>query len=353
PLALVQASAAIASAGISCRDYHDLYIKRREQIAGVSGSAPAAMAVTWTLSVECADELAPGGAPQVCLAAAALLGAGGIPESVFAAPAAADFAARSPGGADGPGRVRAALASLRNVGLIDVDGGLVLLQQPLRAAVLAATPDSLRAEAAAAAAAALLEAWPDDTAQPALAGRFRACAASLQQAAAGALWAGGAHQVLFRAGRSLDAARINGPAVSHWRAVATASELGGDAVALYHRVLETQARYLGADHPRTVAARAEYGTALLAVGRPDDAIPVLESVLAAGDRGGADGADALAVQDSLGAAYQEAGRHKDAIKAIERTLAERERRQGPDHPDTIRTRCRLARTWLDAGHAKD
>jgi len=378
PLALVQASAAIASAGISCRDYHDLYIKRREQIAGVSGSAPAAMAVTWTLSVECADELAPGGAPQVCLAVAALLGAGGIPESVFTAHAMADFAARSPGGADGPGRVRAALASLRNVGLIDVDGGLVLLQQPLRAAVLAATPDSLRAEAAAAAAAALLEAWPDDTAQPALAGRFRACAASLQQAAAGALWAGGAHQVLFRAGRSLDAARINGPAVSHWRAVATASErrlgaahedaqlavarlasaalaagLGGDAVALYHRVLETQARYLGADHPRTVAARAEYGTALLAVGRPDDAIPVLESVLAAGDRGGADGADALAVQDSLGAAYQEAGRHKDAIKAIERTLAERERRQGPDHPDTIRTRCRLARAWLDAGHAKD
>ena len=38
PLALVQASAAIASAGVSCRDYHDLYIKRREQIAGVSGA---------------------------------------------------------------------------------------------------------------------------------------------------------------------------------------------------------------------------------------------------------------------------------------------------------------------------
>ena len=114
PLALVQASAAIASAGISCRDYHDLYIKRREQIAGASGAVPAAMAVTWTLSVECADELAPGGAPQVFLAVAALLGSAGIPESVFATRAVADFAARSPGGADGPGRVRSALASLRN-----------------------------------------------------------------------------------------------------------------------------------------------------------------------------------------------------------------------------------------------
>jgi tetratricopeptide (TPR) repeat protein len=379
PLALVQASAAIASAGISCRDYHDLYIKRREQIAGASGAAPTAMAVTWTLSVECADELAPGGAPQVCLAIAALLGSAGIPESVFATRALADFVARSPGGADGPGRVRSALASLRNVGLIHVDGGLIFLQAALRAAVLAATPDSLRTEASAATAAALRESWPDDEGQPALATRFRACTASLQQAAGDALWASGTYQVLFRAGQSLDAAGITGPAVTHWRTVASAVErrlgaahedaqlavarlagaalaagLGNDAVALYHRVMEAQVRYLGNDHPRTVAARAEYGTALLAVGRPGDAIPVMESALTACERvGGIKGVDVLAIQDSLGAAYQEAGRHKDAIRVIERTLAERERRQGVDHPETIRTRCRLARTWLDAGHAKD
>ena len=114
PLALVQASAAIASAGLSCRDYHDLYIKRRGADRRRVGGRAAAMAVTWTLSVECADELAPGGAPQVFLAVAALLGSAGIPESVFATHAVADFAARSPGGADGPGRVRSALASLRN-----------------------------------------------------------------------------------------------------------------------------------------------------------------------------------------------------------------------------------------------
>lgn len=379
PLALVQASAAIASAGISCRDYHDLYIKRREQIAGVATGAPAAMAVTWTLSVECADELAPGGAPQVSLAVAALLGSAGIPEPVFAAHAVADFAARSPGGADGPGRVRSALAGLRNTGLIHVDGGLILLQQALRTAVLAATPDSLRAEAAATAAAALLETWPDDAGQPELASRFRACTASLQQAAAAALWAPGTYQVLFRAGQSLDAARLTGPAVSHWRMVAGAVErrlgavhedaqlavarlaraalaagLGSDAVALYARVLETRAHYLGTEHPRTAAARADYGMALLAVGRPEEAIPVLEGVLTAAERSSAgDAVDALALQDSLGAAYQEAGRHKDAIKAIERTLAERERRQGVDHPETIRTRCRLARAWLEAGQAKD
>src|SRR6202012_2745504 len=47
PLALVQASAATATAGISCRDYHDLYVKRREQINGVSAAPPPAPALSW------------------------------------------------------------------------------------------------------------------------------------------------------------------------------------------------------------------------------------------------------------------------------------------------------------------
>lgn len=375
PIALVQASAAIASAGIGCRDYHDLYIKRREQIAA-AGAAPAAMAVTWTLSVECADELAPGGAPQLCLALAALIGSAGIPEPVLAARAVADFAARARGGT---ARVGAALTSLRSAGLLDVEAGLVRVPRAVRTAVLAATPDSLRAEAAAAAAAALLEAWPDDAADPALACTLRACTASLLETAGSALWAGGVYQVLFRAGQSLDAARVTGPAYHHWGAVAAASEqwlgaahedtqralaslaaaalaagFGPEAVALYLRVLDTRGGYLGTDHPHTVAARGDFGTALLAVGQPAEAIGVLESVLAACERGGGAGpVDVLAVQDSLGTAYQAVGRHKDALRAIERTLAERERQQGADHPEAIRTRRRLARAWLDAGHPKD
>jgi len=379
PLALAQASAAIASAGISCRDYHDLYLKRREQIVGAAGIAPAAMAVTWTLSVECADDLAPGGAPQLCLALAALLGSAGIPEQVFTAHAITDFIARSRAGADGQDRVNAALASLRTAGLLHADAGRVFLSRAVRAAVLAATPDSLRAEAATAAAGALLEIWPDDTRQPAAAGVLRACAANLDQAAGDALWAGSSYQVLFRAGQSLDDAGSTGPAVRHWRVVTAASEqwlgvphedtqqatarlasaamaagLGTDGVALYQRIVDSRTSYLGLDHPRTIAARADFGAALLAIGQPDEAVPVLESVLAACERtGGAGAVDTLTVHDSLGAAYQNAGRHKDALRLIQRTLAERERRQGPDHPDAIRTRRRLARAWLDAGQPKD
>lgn len=74
---------------MNCRDYLDLFVKRREQASG----AGQARAVTWVLSMECADELSPGGAPHACLALAALLGAGRIPESVFAADAVAEIAA--------------------------------------------------------------------------------------------------------------------------------------------------------------------------------------------------------------------------------------------------------------------
>ena len=107
PLALVQASAAIASAGLSCRDYHELYVKRLQQITGVSRATPAAMAVTWTLSVECADELAPGGAPRCAWRSRPSSAPRGYPETVFATRALADFFARTPGGADGSGPGRA------------------------------------------------------------------------------------------------------------------------------------------------------------------------------------------------------------------------------------------------------
>jgi hypothetical protein len=82
PIALAQASAAIASSGITCRDYRDLFARRREQIAGALGIQPAAKAVTWTLSVEQADQLAPGGMAQSCLALAVLLDGHGIPGAV-------------------------------------------------------------------------------------------------------------------------------------------------------------------------------------------------------------------------------------------------------------------------------
>ena len=375
PLALAQASAAISASGVSCRDYRDMFAKRREELA-VAGGLPPAKAVTWTLSVECADELTPGGVTQPLLVLAALLGPLGIPEPVLISHAAADFAARA-GGTPNLDRILAALAGLRASGLLGAADGLVLIHQTVRAQVLAVTPEQVRAEAARAAAAALIQAWPDDDEGAELGCALRACAASLDEAAGEALWDAGSYQVLYRAGHSLDAAGLTGPAFAHWHALAAASErrLGAahedtllaatrlasaalaagraaDAVAIYQRVLETQGRQLGPDHPRTIAARADYGTVLRHVGQTAESIVILEGVLAVGDRHRGV-IDVLAVSDSLAAAYQAAGRQQEAIRLTERALAERERRLGPDDPQTIRTRRTLALACLAAGKKKD
>ena len=381
PLALAQASATIASSGVNCRDYREIFATRREQIAEASGEQPAAKAVTWTLAMECADELAPGGGAQLCLALAVLLGSQGIPEAVFSADAAAEFIAGPGTGAAGAGRAGAALLSLQRTGLLTIDPGktgrLVRVHPAVQAGVRSAMPDSMRDHAALAAAAALLQTWPDQAEQSPLACSLRACVTSLDQAAGDVLWAGEAHQVLLRAGQSLDSARLTRPAVRHWRAVAETSERvlgpahpdtllagsrlasaalaagdGAEAVALYQRFLDAQAGVLGPDHPRVAAAQAEFGNALLSMGQPAEAITVLEAALAAGerDRGAV---DILAIKDGLAAAYQAAGRYQDATRTALATLAERERSQGPDHREALATRRNLARAYLAAGKPKD
>ena len=385
PLALFQASAAIASSGLTCRDYRDLFARQQDQLAKVSGVPPAAKVVTWMLSMERAEQLAPGGAAQSCLALAVLLGGHSIPEAVFAAPAAGEFIAGAatvtPGDARGP---QGALRSLERTGLLAIDlaggGARVIRVHPVvQAVVRTAMPGALRDQAARAAAGALLQAWPDDDEQPLLAEALRSCVTSLEQAAGDTLWAGGSHQVLLRAGQSLDSARLSGPAVTHWQSVASASEralgpdhpdtllatgqlasatlaagLGAEAVALYQQALDTRVKALGPDDPGTLAARADLGTALLTAGQPFEAIVALEAVLAEAAPG-ADSADlsVLDIQDTLAAAYQAAGRNPDAIRLAARTLAEREQRQGPDHPDTMSSRGSLARGCLAVGRVKD
>jgi len=381
PLALAQASATIASSGVNCRDYREIFATRREQIAEASGEQPAAKAVTWTLAMECADELAPGGGAQLCLALAVLLGCQGIPEAVFFADAAAEFIA-GPGA--GAGRARAALLSLQRTGLLTIDPGspvapgrLVRVHPAVQAGVRSAMPDSMQDRAAVSAAAALLQTWPDQADQSPLACSLRACVTSLDQAAGDALWASDAHQVLLRVGQSLDSARLTRPAVRHWRAVAETSERvlgpahpdtllagsrlagatlaagdGAEAVVLYQRFLDAQAGVLGPGHPRVAGAQAEFGNALLRMGQPAEAIVVLEAALAAGerDRGAV---DVLALKDSLAAAYQAAGRYQDATRTTLATLVERERSQGPDHREVLATRRNLARAYLAAGKPKD
>ncbi len=374
PVALTQASAVIASSTMSCHSYREYFTGRRQQLTDSSG-APPASAVTWTISWELADQLAPGGSVQSLLALAALLDGHGIPETVLTAPAAV--------GNEGGGRTRAALAALERVGLLtvapDTAPPTVRISPALQAALRAAMPESMLDQAALVAADALLQAWPEAEPPGWPSSGLRSCAAALRQATGTRLWPGGCHPVLLRAGDSLDRARLTGPAADHWSDLLTVSDqlLGaahpdtmlagqrlaeallaagrpGDAVTWSQRLLDTQAVKLGRDHEDLIGARIRLGHALVAARQPERAISALERVLAdSQQRRGPEHADTLGAQDELAAAYLAAGRYPDAITAYRRALAERERAQGPRHPETMTTRLGLADCYLAGGLPKE
>ena len=382
PVALTQASAVIASSTLSCHQYCDYFVRRHKQLAETSGAPPSASAVTWTISFERANQLAPGGSVQPLLALAALLDGHGIPATVLTAPAATAYIA---GGGQAGGEVaRAALAALERVGLLTVAPvtapPTVLISPVLQAALRAAMPEDMLDQAARVAADALLQAWPEPEPPGWPASGLRSCAAALRQVAGSRLWAGGGcHPVLIRAGDSLDRARLTGPAADHWSDLITTSdqELGpghphtilagqrlaeaqlaagrpDDAATWFQRLLDTQAVRLGPDHPDVIGARVRLGHALVAARQFDRAFSVLERVLPDAERvGGPEHADTLGARDELAAGYLAAGRHSDAIALYRRTLADRERAQGPRHPQTMTTRQCLADSYLASGQAKE
>jgi tetratricopeptide (TPR) repeat protein len=382
PVALAQASTVIANSPQSCREYQAQFARRREQLASSPVARPAAAAVTWTLSLDRADQLAPGGSAQWVLAMAAQLDGHGIPQTVLAARAIGEFL----GGGDvmaGSERARAGLAALEQVGLLTIDKATVpptiRISPVLQAALRAAMPDGVSDQAARAVADALLQAWPEPDLLGWPASGLRSCVAALRRVSGDLLWDGGCHPVLVRAGDSLAAARLTGAAVDHWLELAT-----------------TGGRVLGDDHPHTTLAAQRLADAYLAAGRADDAVPwfgwVLDSLtgkLGSAHRGvlearrrlghalvaalqlpaaitvleravpqfervcGTGHIDTHGARDELAAAYLAAGQHANAIDLYRRTLADRERAQGERHPQTMTTRHGLADSYLASGRAKE
>jgi tetratricopeptide (TPR) repeat protein len=383
PAALAQAGAVIASSGLPCRDYRQYFLHRQAQLLAAD-EEPAPAAVTWTLSADHAKQLSPDGGTWLLLVLTALLDGRGIPGTVFTAPAmrrylAGEDAAWPPD----PKRAWSALLALERAGLLAVDPAstppTARMSPALQAAVRAVTPQGALDRAARAAADALVEAWPAD--QPRLwpATGLRSCAASLRRVAGDALWAGGCHRLLLRAGQSLDDARLTGPAVAWWRELAAGSDrilgpghpdtvaAGGllaaallaagqvaEAVSWSEWVLTGCASTLGPGHPATITARVSLGRALVAVGRPGDAVAVLEEATVRSERvyGPGDLATVTAREEHA-AACLAAGKAAEAIRSLRRSLADRERLQGPAHPDALATSLRLAGALLDAGKVKD
>ena len=382
PVALAQASATIAISPLSCREYQSHFVRRREQLTELSSARPSAAAVTWMFSFGRAGQLSPGGSAQLLLALAALLDGHGIPQTVFAAPAAGDFLAG--GGVRASSEsVRDALATLEQVGLLTVEPATapptVRISPVLQAALRAAMPEGLPDQAASSVANALLQAWPEREQPGWPASGLRSCVATLRRITGNLLWDGGCHPLLVRAGDSLDRARLTNPAVDHWRDLATTSGrllgdghpdtmLAGqrladahlaagradDAIPWFQWVLDSLTERLGPDHRDVIEARRRLGHALVAALQFPAAIAVLERTVAQFEQVCGPGhAETLGARDELAAAYLAAGQYSDAITLYRRTLADRDRAQGARHPQTMTTRHGLADSYLASGRAKE
>jgi hypothetical protein len=229
PIALAQASDLIANSRIDCREYQDRFGERQRAMGISPGSGPAAtVAVTWSLALDRADELLPAALARPVLALLAMLDPNGAPAEVLTSPAARQFI-----GSYGPNRepvtdqqVHDVLRGLAQAGLVVVDPRstvrTVYTHALVQACVRQVLPDAVRDQSAAAAASAVLQAWPDPDPDPLLDQALRDCAATLSRAGGPALRSPAEHPVLLRTGRSLDAARLGGPATAYWRALTQA-----------------------------------------------------------------------------------------------------------------------------------
>jgi tetratricopeptide (TPR) repeat protein len=382
PVALAQASAVIANSPLSCREYRAQFVRRREQLASPDAWPPAA-AVTWTLSFDRADQLAPGGSAQLLLALAALLDGHGIPQTVFATPAAGDFFA---GGSDVPlsrERASAALVTLEQLGLVTIEEvtspPTIRMSPTVQAALRAAMPEGMQDHAASSVADAFIQAWPERELPGWPASGLRSCVATLRRITGNLLWDGGCHPLLVLAGDSLDRARLTEAAVDHWLDLATTGGrlLGGghpdtmlaaqrladaylaagradSAIPWFQWVLDTLADTLGPDERDVIEARRRLGHAFVAALQFPAAITVLERAARQFEQVcGPEHIDTLGARDELAAAYLAAGHYAEAITLYRRALADRERLQGERHPQTMTTRHGLANSFLASGRAKE
>jgi tetratricopeptide (TPR) repeat protein len=371
PAALTLAADTIAEAGIGCREYRLLFADRKQRInlSSADGFGTTAAAV-WSLALDRADQMPPFGLARPALAMTALLGSGGIPGAVLTSRAACDYIT----GQQPPDEasVRAALQNLARTGLVTIDPAstayTVRMHHLVQATILQVLPPAVLEQTSKAAADALIQVWPQREADPLLTQALRRCTASLHQAAAELLWEPEGHPVLFRAGQSLDNARVTGPAVSYWQmmadtsgrilgpghaqallshdSLAAAYQIAGrldEAIGVHGQSLAERERILGPGHPETLTARSNLAHVCLRADRPAEAVPLFERTLAGREWVlGHDHPDTLTSRSDLAAAYRSAGRLADAINVFQRTLADRELALGQDHPETLAARNNLA-----------
>lgn len=343
PVALAQAAALIEDTGIDCREYWRGFADRKQRMAAAgAGGHAAIVSATWSLALDRAEQLSAAGLAGLMLTLVALLDGSGIPAAVLTSGAACGYVCGSQvPAAAAQGQLRSVLGNLARVGLISIDADsparTIRMHGLVQAVIRQVISPAALEPAVRAAADALLSAWPADDQPPLLAAAMRACTSALHRSAGELLWSPQCHPVLLRAGQSLEAARLAGPALGYWRALAG-----------------TSTRILGPADPGTLSVRDRLAASFEAADRPADAISVFRADLAERERAlGPRHADALAARSRLAGACLAAQQYPEAIWLHETTLSGREWALGPDHPDTLASRADLAAAYRDAGRLDD
>ena len=386
PIGLDLAAAVMIGRRIDCRSYRAVFAERRQRFAGAWGSSsPTPVLVTWSLAVDRASEVIPGGLAWPLLALVAMLDPDGVPAVVLMSDAACKYVIGRPtvARAEAQMEVRAALTALARLRLLTVDAAsntrTVRMPAQLQRAVRSFVSAEHRDQVGQVAADAIVQAWPGGQPRPALTQALRDCAARLREVTGGLLWDGGCHPVLMKVGESLDDAGLARSAVSYWQALLAANGqlLGGNhpdtalargkladsfersgqpasAVGLYEAALAEAQDAFGPNNPATFTALTKLAHAYLAAGRNGDAIAVHKRNVSARESSqGPRHPDTITARASLADCYREAGQVTEAIAMFERTLADRERVQGPRHLDTIAARASLAFAYRVAGKMRD
>ncbi|WP_189716375.1 tetratricopeptide repeat protein [Streptomyces phaeofaciens] len=356
PLALAQAAAYLADSGKDTEAYRSLLADRGTLLADtVPERLPDGQddpwAAAWSLSVDRADSIRPVGLARPVLNLAAVLDANGIPQCVLTSQPVldylTDYRTRRHSRArrwlallvkwctpvrqlTTPDEVIGALRALHRLSLIDhVRAGdieEVRVHQLIQRAVRSPFASHELTRVARVAADALLAVWPEFGRHATSVQDLRANVETLTHCADEALYQPDAHEVLYRAGRSLgDAGQVTA-AVQH-----------------FERLVDTTTHRFGIDGPDTLAARGNLAYWRGRSGNVRGAIVAFEQLCI--DRARVLGEyhpNTLAARGNLSRWTGEAGDVAGAVSAYEDLLLDQERELGPDHPETLTTRHNLA-----------
>jgi eukaryotic-like serine/threonine-protein kinase len=122
------------------------------------------------------------------------------------------------------------------------------------------------------------------------------------------------------------------------------------AEAHLRRAVALREQQLGPDHPDTHTSLNSLGLALVEMGRPAEAIPLQETVLAKLQATlGPDHPVTLRSMNNLSYAYLGTGQMDKVLPLLEQVLAKAQTTLGPEHPHTLSYMNNLASSYLKAG----